>query len=246
MEGGRQRRRWLPEANWRAVAGIQMGKLMRPKESGFGHTDSDDVRVRYEVLTRKVHVGETPPVADAGPDQLGIPAGTVTLNGSASYSPDGNPLTYLWTQDAGPSVALPSPTSAITTFTATGNQSYSFRLVVKDNFGGQGQARTHVTTATASVPVIGNFSASPTSISAGQSSTLSWTVTNASTVTISAPVGNVPLSGTASVSPTTTTTYTLTATNANGSVNATATITVNTPQTTLIFLNVPPPPRSTP
>ncbi|HVO96581.1 MAG TPA: OmpA family protein [Bryobacteraceae bacterium] len=219
----------------RAEVGFQMGNLMRPKEmlaSGIP-VPVDVPRVRYEVLTRKVHVGETPPVADAGPDQLGIPAGTVTLNGSNSYSPDGNPLTYQWIQEGGPTVSLSAPTAAVTTFTATGNQSYTFRLVVKDNYGGQGSSRVHITTASSSAPIISSFTANPTSITSGQAAVLAWSVSGATTVSISS-VGAVQPSGTASVSPTATTTYTLTATNANGSTNATATVVVNTPQTQML------------
>jgi uncharacterized protein (UPF0333 family) len=219
----------------RAEVGIQMGNLMRPHDMLDSNkpVPVDVPRVRYEVLTRKVHVGETPPIADAGPDQLGIPAGTVTLNGSASYSPDGNPLTYQWIQEGGPTVTLSAPTSPITTFTATGSQSYTFRLVVKDNYGGQGAARVHITTASSSAPIIASFTANPTAITSGQAATLAWSVSGATTVTIS-NVGSVQPTGTASVSPTATTTYTLTATNSNGSVNATATVVVNTPQTSLL------------
>ena len=220
----------------RAVVGVQMGNLMRPREmleSGIP-VPVDVPRVRYEVLTRKVHVGETPPVADAGPDQLGVPSETVTLNGSNSYSPDGNPLTYQWQQEAGPAVSLSAATSTITTFTAAGNQSYAFRLTVKDNFGGQSSARVRITTASTSSPIVSSFTASPTSISSGQSSTLAWSVSGAKTITISPQPGTVPATGTASVSPTATTTYTLTATNDNGSVNATATVVVNSPVTALL------------
>ncbi len=106
-------------------------------------------------------------------------------------------------------MALSSPTSAITTYTATAGQTYSFRLVVKDNFGGQGSARVHVTTVAASVPVVVSFAANPAAITSGQSSVLSWTVTGADTVN-DLRRGNVASTGTASVSPTTTTTYTLT------------------------------------
>jgi predicted secreted protein len=60
----------------------------------------------------------------------------------------------------------------------------------------------------------------PNVISAGQSSTLIWEVQNADAVQISS-IGNVPLSGTAPVSPTQTTTYKLTATRGGNSQSAT-------------------------
>lgn len=86
-------------------------------------------------------------------------------------------------------------------------------------------------TAGTNLPVINSFAASPQTISAGSSSTLSWNVSNATqlmlTSTITKSLSN--MIGTTSVSPTTTTTYTLTATNAEGSTNATATVTVQTP-----------------
>jgi len=236
VEGGVNETLLKPQGNTgRAVAGVQLGNLMRPKEmleSGIP-VPVDVPRVRYDVLTRQVHVGETPPIANAGPNQIGVPAGTITLNGSASYSPDGFPLTYLWTP-IGQNVALTSPTAAITTFTATGGQSYAFRLTVTDPYGGKGIAQVYVTTASSAGPIITSFVANPTSITLGGASTLSWSTSNATSVSISpAPGGAEPLNGTISVSPTVTTTYVLTATNATASVTATATVVVNTPQVTL-------------
>jgi len=76
------------------------------------------------------------------------------------------------------------------------------------------------------VPIINSFSAVPSTITAGESSTLSWSVTDASSVTIDNAIGSVALSGTTTVNPTTTITYTLTATNSAGSVTATTTVTV--------------------
>ncbi len=72
------------------------------------------------------------------------------------------------------------------------------------------------------------LTASPTSITSGAASTLTWSSTNATSVSINQGIGTVATSGTRSVSPTATTTYTLTATNSSGSVTATATVTVNT------------------
>ncbi len=75
---------------------------------------------------------------------------------------------------------------------------------------------------------INSFGASPPTISAGESSTLSWTVTGASTVNIDQGIGNVALSGSRIVMPPTTTVYTMTATTAAGtSVSATAQVIVS-------------------
>ena len=64
----------------------------------------DVPRVRYEFGTRRV--GSSPPIADAGPNQLGIAAGTVTLDGCGSTIRWAWPLTYQWTQISGPTVTL--------------------------------------------------------------------------------------------------------------------------------------------
>jgi len=75
-------------------------------------------------------------------------------------------------------------------------------------------------------PVISSFTANPSYIQPGQSSTLSWTVNNTANVSISPSVGSVPNSGVYVVTPAYTTTYTLTATNSAGSVVASTTVTV--------------------
>lgn len=82
------------------------------------------------------------------------------------------------------------------------------------------------------VPIINSFLANPTTITEGENSTLSWSVTDATSVTIDQSIGGVALISTTTVSPTTTTTYTLVATNAAGSVTATTTVTVNPVATT--------------
>jgi polyhydroxybutyrate depolymerase len=87
--------------------------------------------------------------------------------------------------------------------------------------GGGGEA------ALAPAPVIVSFTAAPSSVAAGQSATLSWSVTGAASLSISGGVGSVTGQTSRAVSPTSTTTYVLTATNASGgSVTASATVTV--------------------
>jgi len=94
------------------------------------------------------------------------------------------------------------------------------------------------TGASPTAPIINSFSANPSTITVGESSTLSWSVTDATSVTINNGIGSVALISTTTVNPITTTTYTLTATNAAGSVTATTTITVN-PALPVLLINYP-------
>jgi hypothetical protein len=87
-----------------------------------------------------------PPVADAGAAQTVAFGALVTLNGSGSYDPDGDPITYQWTQTGGLSVTLKGSTTAEPTFTAPSTATVlSFRLTVSDNHGGTSSASTIVT-----------------------------------------------------------------------------------------------------
>jgi lysophospholipase L1-like esterase len=74
-----------------------------------------------------------------------------------------------------------------------------------------------------------SLTANPTSITSGQSSTLTWSSTSATSCSATTPSGwtsSTATSGTQSVSPTSTTTYTLSCTGAGGTAQATATVTV--------------------
>jgi hypothetical protein len=116
--------------------------------------------------------------------------------------------------DAGRNV---SPTATTTyTLTATGP-------------GGSATATATVTVTAPAAPAIGSFTASPTTVTSGQPSTLTWSgITDATTCSIDNGVGNIACgNGNVSVTPAATTTYTLTATGAGGSTTATATVTVS-------------------
>lgn len=87
-----------------------------------------------------------PPVADAGPDQTVVFGSLVTLDGSGSYDPDGDPITYRWTRTAGPVVTLKDATTAKATFTAPGSATVlTFALTVTDSHGGRDTASVTVT-----------------------------------------------------------------------------------------------------
>ena len=84
------------------------------------------------------------------------------------------------------------------------------------------------TTIPTALPYINHFTAEPAIISPGGSSTVSWDVSNAESVTVGYGMSLevVPSVGTATASPTTTTTYTLTATSGASTVSATVTVAV--------------------
>lgn len=83
------------------------------------------------------------------------------------------------------------------------------------------------------LPTIASFTATPSSIQDGSSSTLSWSTSGATSATLNG--ASVATSGSQSVSPTQTTAYTLQATNSAGGVSQQVTVTVS----------APPPPTST-
>jgi uncharacterized cupredoxin-like copper-binding protein len=206
---------------------------MHPKEFAKLTTPvpMDVPRIRYQFGTRRV--GSSPPIADAGPNQLNVPPGTITLNGSGSYDPLGEALTYQWLQIAGPTVAITNATAAVANFPGASGQTYSFRLTVRNTDGLMATASTTVSITVPTSVLISQFLANPASIQPGQSSTLTWVVQGATSVSISPGIGNVNAnSGSTSVTPAQTTTYTLTATGSGGTVNQSVTVTVGAPVVT--------------
>ena len=78
------------------------------------------------------------PNSVAGGSQTVRPGATVTLNGSQSNDPDGDTLSYAWTQVLGPTVTLSGADTATATFTAPDASSDTllrFELAVSDPGG---------------------------------------------------------------------------------------------------------------
>jgi uncharacterized cupredoxin-like copper-binding protein len=131
-----------------------------------------------------------------------------------------------------PAVGNVDPRSGSVSVTPTATTTYTLTAT-----GANGNTTATVTVTVGAAPTgnpqIIRFEASPLNIAPGGTSTLSWTTTGATQVSISG-VGPVQPNGSTPVSPAQTTTYTLTATSADGtSVTAPVTVTVapaNIPQ----------------
>ena len=142
---------------------------------------------------------------------------TITSGGSS---------TMTWSVTGATSLSINQGVGAVTgTNASVSPTTTTTYTLTATNSAGTVTANTTVTVSNPTAPAISSFTATPSTISSGGSSTLSWSVTGATSLLINQGVGAV--TGTnASVSPTTTTTYTLTATNSAGSVTANATVTI--------------------
>jgi len=241
-EGGVNETLVTPDTYGRWAVGLQLGNFLGPKRyMEVDHPVPADIpRVRYELVTERVRTGNDAPVADAGPDLIGIPAGPVTLDGSASYDPDEDPITFRWTQVAGPTVSLSGADTAVATFTAIAGASYGFRLEVADDQGGKGADTIAITTKEVPRARILSFNAVPAMITPGETSTLTWNVENADEVTIT-EIGSVDTgAGSVDVSPAATTRYELTASNSVSEVTAIAIVVVSTPEPSFLRCQVTP------
>jgi hypothetical protein len=213
------------------LTGVRLGSWAKDRYKASGDITPVNIPdITYEILQRTVRVGNTAPTANAGNSRTNVPAGTVTLDGSGSTDPEGDALTYKWTQTGGPPVEVSGADSAMASFTGTAGESYTFQLTVRDNFGAQSTDSVSIGMEAAPLPdpVIISFVATPSTIDRGALSNLSWATAYGDTVTLSG-VGEVGADGHLVISPATTTEYTLTVTNTVGTVSQSVTITVIQP-----------------
>jgi len=118
-------------------------------------TSRDSLRcVALGILVGVVLVGcggggshsNSPPIAVIGAAQTVAKRSLVTLDGSGSHDPDGNSITFSWTQTAGPSVMLISATTVKTAVHGARRFGIlSFSLTVNDGQLSSSSATTTVT-----------------------------------------------------------------------------------------------------
>jgi hypothetical protein len=169
-----------------------------------------------------------------------------TLRASLTASPDtiqlGQSSTLTWTTSGAEHVYLNGvevSQSGSRTVSPSSTRTYALLAVHDANRVSDTATVTVSGTTPPPPPVVSPPTASltpaSTTINAGQSATLTWSTTNATSVTMNG--SPVALNGSQAYSPTATTTYTLVATNSAGSATATANVTVTA---------APPPPAQMP
>jgi hypothetical protein len=94
---------------------------------GFGGSATDSVTVS---------VTNAAPAANAGPDRSLLKGGAVTLDGTGSVDPDGDTLSFSWTQTSSSPVTLTNANMATPSFTPEVEGTYVFTLTVTDGQGG--------------------------------------------------------------------------------------------------------------
>ncbi len=155
---------------------------------------------------------------------------TITLGQSATlaWAASGDAITARIDQRVG---AVSPATAGAHSVSPSAAGTIAYTLTVTDSNGVPAAATATLTVTPAPTATL---SADPTTITGGQSSTLTWSSTNGAGAEIDPGIGMVALSGSRQVSPTVTTTYTLTVTHSKGA-QATASVTIT-------VSDAPPPP----
>jgi len=176
----------------------------------------------------RVSSSATVTVSSTTPPPVSMP--TASLTPASATIQSGQSITLTWATTNATSATVNGATVAL-----NGSQAYSptvtttYSLIATNSAGSVTSTATVTVTATPPpVPMpTALLTAMPTTIQSGQSSTLQWATSNATTITLNGSAVNA--SGSRVMAPTATTTYTLVATNATGSVQSMATVTVTAP-----------------
>ena len=164
---------------------------------------------------------------------------TVSITADPAAIKQGDPCSLIWTSENAQSVSIDNGIGAVAasgTISVNPQSTTTYTITATGACGTQTQS---VTVTVYQLPTV-SINATPNSIMTGQTSILSWSSTNAATVTIDNNIGAVPTNSSLTVKPTTTTTYTVYATGPGGTATASVTLTVTPPPPPTVTLTANP------
>jgi hypothetical protein len=180
------------------------------------------VTVTVDITNVKSTVSSTVPTSVPKISNFSVNPKAITLGDNTTLSWS---VTGVRSVSISPSVGT-SPAAGSILVVPAGTTTYT--LTALNNYGTENATATvTVSTLEGTGPSIKSFTATPSTISAGATSKLSWNIAGATAISIDQGIGIPSSHYMQEVSPTETTTYTLTALNGSGTDSATVTVTVN-------------------
>ena len=161
----------ITQYEWSIASGPSAGTISNPassKTSATGLTEgvyefqlkiTDNLgATAVDIVLITVKAAPAPPVAIAGNNiTIQLPVNMVTLDGSASSSPDGTITDYMWTKISGPSQGvIIDPLNSSTAVSGLVAAIYVFELKVTDDNGNSSIATVTVTVNAAPQPPVAN------------------------------------------------------------------------------------------
>ncbi len=186
----------------------------------------------------------TSPQKSPPPSPPPTPGPTLTFSANANSISEGQSVNLNWKTTNATSVTITATAGSSTRTVETSSQASgtvadspsqttTYSAVATGSGGTTKPQTATVQVAQPVPPTITQFSFNPTAVNSGQTSTLTWATSNATSITITPPIainedsGPLPTSGSAVVPVTSTTTYSITATGPGGTAGPqTATVSV--------------------
>jgi hypothetical protein len=143
-----------------------------------GATATDVVTIVVQPAVTPPPAANIPPVANAGTDITTSSTSDITLDGSASYDPDGTIVNYGWLQESGAGgVTIVKANTANPMLYGLKPGTYVFGLQVTDNGGATDRASVTVTVVEATPPPVTTPSQAPVAV-AGSDTSVTYPAVN--------------------------------------------------------------------
>ena len=227
---------------WIERPDLNHGLLLRADDESLQHPlviasrENADILMRPRLVIESTEPaqapGNQPPQAgnDTANTNAGVAVSIAVLSNDSDPDNSPTPLSIMQVGSPGHGTTQIVGGNVLYTPTAGFVGTETFSYTITDGVAVAIATVTVTVHSTITPPGITNFTATPPTIAAGGTATLSWNTTNAASVTLTpTSSSSLPTTGNLGVTPTHTTTYTLTATNAGGTTSASVTVTVTTP-----------------